>query len=829
MNRSLAEKWASSLGLIDAPLFRETAGAVEHHSVLLNGGRGSFALSVSEESEIDDDIAASWIWSADLPHHVVVDENHVTLSRWDDPTSTRRFSRNSVERRLEPFYKFLRLDQVRSRFDIVEHSIDVFRRIRSRTHELEIDDEASIHVFLLVLALMLDGQEETFELEKVVSSYALNPYYLDVYRGFDIDTLQSLVAQFRSPEETSRELEVVPQLLVRHASGTVFQEAHFEFVRGDQTNLFGLPGSATVKIDTRGGTHFTPPGLARSIVEQALGEIETDDITVLDPSCGAGAFLHEVLRFLKRRGYTGNVTLFGYDISPNAVAMARFALVQAQKDWPEGKIKGIHVESRDSLDDSFTWPDADVILMNPPFISWGGMSKMQREQVRSILAQGYTGRPDYSMAFIQKALDSIKSEGIVGTLMPSSILSSGASLRWRERILDQAVPEYLAMLGDHTLFRHAIVEAAYAIFAKREEKPEDRIVALWTSEKRGTAGEALRNLRKFASKEPQKPGITTPALQSDQEWRISVLDADRLRYTPDWRPRPNRLENILNEIEKAFETTVGDLFHVREGVRAGMRKAFVISAEDYACLPSREHPYFRPVAETRNIQNGRILLRDYIFYPNTAGLERIQDETSLQRLLPKYYERFLLANREELAERAGLRGRDWWVLNWHRSWLEQPEPKLVSSYFGDVGRFAWDEAGNYVVVQGFGWLARAPIQQELNFLPEGIQDEYQATVFDAYLALLNSSLFSSLLAEFCPHVAGGQYNLSKRFVDRIPMPNLATFGLESSSLGSTIKALAEEGEKIRLSGLDSIYQPFVDRLVAEVYHVPFEAWPETNR
>ena len=550
---------------------------------------------------------------------------------------------------------------------------------------------------------------------------------------------------------------------------------------------------------------------------------------MLDPSCGAGAFLHETLRLLQRRGYQGKISFFGYDISPNAIAMARFTLAQAQRDWPEGRIKEIRLEVRDSLGDDCKWPQANVILMNPPFISWGGLTPAQREQTRSVLDKGYAGRPDYSMAFIEKALNSAKSGGVVGTLMPSSILSLDASLVWRRRLLDRAVPKYLAVLGDHALFRNAMVEAAYAVFVKRDEQPEDRVIALWTSEKRGTAGEALRNLRKFDAKELRHTGSASPALQSEEDWRVSVTNVSYLAITPDWRPRPNRLEYVLNELRNTVLTTVRDIFHVREGVRTGLRRAFIVPQKEYQRLPKRERPYFRRVAENRNIRDGRISPQDYVFYPFTTGLEQIADETELRALLPNYYSRFLEPNKEELTARAGLRGRNWWVLNWHRSWLEQPRPKLVSTFFGDTGSFAFDDGGEYVVVQGFGWLASLLLEREFDSLPKEAQEEYRSVVTNAYLALFNSSLFGLLLAEFCPHVAGGQYNLSKRFVDNIPMPNIAALGLESPTLGAAVTALGEEGKKIHLDGLDSVYAPRVNHLVADMYRVSLEFWPEMDR
>lgn len=832
MNRSLAEKWASSLGLIDVPLFRESEEASENHSVLLDGERGSFALSVCQKPEVDTDAVASWIWSADLPHHIVVDEDHVTLSRWDDPTSTRRFGRSSVEDKLEPFYEFLRLDRIRSRRDIVEHSMDLFRRVRSYVNEQDVPDEASINAFLFVISTMMAEQEslQNNDLEQLVSTYALNPFFSEVYRGIKSNVLESLITQFRSPIGSPSKLEMVPQLMVRHASGTVFQEAHYEFLRGAPTNLFGVPGRADIKIETGGGTHFTPPGLARSIVEQALSEIHTDSLTILDPSCGAGAFLHEVLRHLQRQKYQGEVKLCGYDISPNAVAMARFTLAQAARDWPDGRIEEIRIEMRDSLDSECLWSEANVILMNPPFISWGGMDSIQREQVRSMLGETYKGRPDYSMAFIDKALSSVKSGGIVGTLMPASILSLGASLSWRKRLLNQAVPRYLATLGDHALFPHAMIEAAYVIFAKQDDKPNDRIVSLWTSEKRGTTGEALRNLRRLTLEDLQYASPSSLELTPENEWHAYVTSASHLRETPNWRPRPNRIETLLVKLREATQMTVAEIFQVRQGIRTGFRKAFIVSGEEYSQLPKKEKPYFRPVVENKNIRSGRILPRDYVFYPDTNRVDPIRNETDLQRLVPLYHERFLQPNSEDLRARKSLRGRDWWHLSEPRSWLVQPKPKLVSAYFGDAGSFAWDETGEYALIQGFAWLIRSPQeQQELEEFKDEVEfviDE--TTIHKAYLALFNSSLFELLLAEFCPRVAGGQYDLSPRFVNHVPVPNLATRGIESPVLGSGVRELAAEGENIHRHGLGSIRQANIDYLVAEVYRVPLESWPETD-
>ena len=45
-------------------------------------------------------------------------------------------------------------------------------------------------------------------------------------------------------------------------------------------------------------------------------------------------------------------------------------------------------------------------------------------------------------------------------------------------------------------------------------------------------------------------------------------------------------------------------------------------------------------------------------------------------------------------------------------------------------------------------------------------------IYLAYLAILNSELFSDLLSAVSNNVGGGQWNLSKKFVDNIALPDL---------------------------------------------------------
>ena len=70
IDQSLGSQWSERFGLARSPLFSlEQHGGGGTHDVLLDGGHGSFGLSVIDEP-LSAAAAAGWAWSSDLPHHV---------------------------------------------------------------------------------------------------------------------------------------------------------------------------------------------------------------------------------------------------------------------------------------------------------------------------------------------------------------------------------------------------------------------------------------------------------------------------------------------------------------------------------------------------------------------------------------------------------------------------------------------------------------------------------------------------------------------------------------------------------------------------------------
>ena len=496
-NLSSSSYWAAHFGLALTPLFeRHEASLSGKHSVLLDGGFGSFALSVSDERIWEGRTASDWSWSSNLPHHVTVTDHEVAVVRWDRLESE-LLTRSSVESQMDQFYKYLAADRVQSTQRVADYMLTIFRRVRSLVADAQIDDDRSVDVYLAFLSYVIRQSGGTDHIDdNGVSAHSEGE---ELLRSLSVSGVDNLLEYVTSRSMSELRLALVPSLAVRHAGSEIFQEAHFELLRTSSPDLFGYVGPSKGRQITRGSTHFTPPALARSIVEQALAQLpdlaDRERLAILDPACGSGSFLHEALRTLRRCNFHGRLILSGRDTSRPAISMAKFVLNSASADWsPVGGCE-IDIQQGDSL--AVTLPAANVVLMNPPFVAWSALTTEQRQQMQDILGPRLRGRGDLSMAFVARALESLAPGGVLGTLLPGSLLTLQAAEAWRKYLLDQADLRFIASLGDYGLFTYAQVQVAAAVLVRPQSDCDRResVTALVATNDSGATGDALRTLR----------------------------------------------------------------------------------------------------------------------------------------------------------------------------------------------------------------------------------------------------------------------------------------------------------------------------------------------
>ena len=227
-----------------------------------------------------------------------------------------------------------------------------------------------------------------------------------------------------------------------------------------------------LRVKARGSTEKTKlESQAREVYvgfRQRLGRFR-----VLDPACGSGNFLALALRALKDFDLTvinesaplelprddqriGVEAVLGIEINPYAAELARLTVWITELQWQLRNSFGFNrvpilgkldsVACRDALvtreGKEASWPVADVIIGNPPFV--GG--KLLRKSLRDSYVDGlfalYEGRvppeADLVTYWFAKAWDCIRAEKAkYAGLVATNSIRGGASRRVLDRIVNE--------------------------------------------------------------------------------------------------------------------------------------------------------------------------------------------------------------------------------------------------------------------------------------------------------------------------------------------------------------------------------------------------------
>jgi hypothetical protein len=349
-----SRSWASLLGLVYVPLFnlRQPAPIGGDHAVLLDGDRASFAFSaVPDPDFLGNDKSLDWTWSAHVRHSAIADkgQGRIYLRRWDAPSIIRRFEAPRQEQGAIEFLQMLQSVEPLQVPDVIQHVLGAFRLIR----DLKGCREGLWAVQILNgLLLAADGvrrnriDRNEFEhastigeamkvLEKRTPSQASLAEVDELPKAIREEDLGVLGQYFLTPDPRTG-LNLYPELLFRHASCKVYQEAHLELERRPQQQLSfsGMASTAEPRGSLRRDIRFTPDNLARGLVQQALQALHPipDHLVILDPACGSGIFLQDCMRELDIQSRTRTARIIGYDISEISAYMSRVCLKNAVSD-----------------------------------------------------------------------------------------------------------------------------------------------------------------------------------------------------------------------------------------------------------------------------------------------------------------------------------------------------------------------------------------------------------------------------------------------------------------------------------------------------------------
>ncbi len=186
----------------------------------------------------------------------------------------------------------------------------------------------------------------------------------------------------------------------------------------------------------RQGAFFTGARLARRLANSVFQGTDSA-LTYFDPACGAGDLLLAIgLRLPLEASFAVTLSawgkrLGGFDISADFVrlAKARLMLLAAKRSRvrppfdPSVLAEAFpNIMVGDSIDPSRQLPNADVIVMNPPF----GYAIAPDDCIWA------SGRVNHAALFVERAIQDVSDESRIAAILPEVLRSGSRYMAWRK-------------------------------------------------------------------------------------------------------------------------------------------------------------------------------------------------------------------------------------------------------------------------------------------------------------------------------------------------------------------------------------------------------------
>jgi len=766
--------WKQQFGLYPMLMNPKTSGI---KYLMLNGGNRDFCLQTGSFNDVRE-VFYSEAWSTNTKNFLAFDNNYVYVYNWLNINKTGKYPIEKVKDNPNGFYAHLSSQSYKTPDDVVPHIIGIFRELRNLTKEKE--PNKALNLLFRLLISIEDDYSKINSADWDIDENVVPPEF-EYYVGRIKQIINSI-----APDRN---------LILRHVSGALFQEAHKEVIYFDpQMDLFGgFSNKLITKNNLYSSVHYTPQYLARSIVENCLKQFDlqqTKSLKIFDPACGSSEFLIEALKQLKNSDYQGKIKVIGWDTSLSAVCTSKFLLkYEKESQWKNNKLEFEIKHVTDSLTEQWE-NDYDLIVMNPPFVSWELLNdKKSRDAVLDVLGKRIDGKPNQASAFFYKAAKSLQTNGVLGCVLPTTIFTADSYSKLRKEIREELSLNLLAKLGNY-VFESALTDASFFIGKKATSNILPELI--WSKNEKGIASDVLLDLRKMRlvnqkALDEKKYSIYTPSrfpIVSDDSWKIISFKEN------------NFLFDVKRFVEDKQLAKVSDVFSVKQGIRTGNNKAFIISCDEYDAIPESEKKFYRQVINNDAIKNGVLELKNYVWYPYDSRGMMINNETEFQDLAPFSYERLSRFKDLLSKDRARKDINTWWHLSEHRAWLRKEEPRLYSTEFGKSDSFVFDKTGNFVAERGCAWIPKK---------------EFEINDYYFYLSVFSSDIFDFLLSIYSKQIQSGYY-LGQEYTMNIPIPNVHLQDMRKTDFYNRLVELGYE-----LSNGNSYVKYAIDD-IAKIYY-----------
>jgi len=525
------------------------------------------------------------------------------------------------------------------------------------------------------------------------------------------------------------------------------------------------------------GATFTPVGLANFLSEKLLSYQDSDDLKVLDPSCGDGALLMAISSSLQKTNK--QFKLYGFDSNIDFLSIAKEKLTRNNQITNANLthadfLEVINIDNKQlSLFDKnskLISEFADIIIANPPYVR----TQILGSEKAQLLAKKFNlkGRVDLYYPFLISMTHALKENGIIGVITSNRYLStkSGESIR-KFLNVNYEILEVID-LGDTKLFDAAVLPAIF--IGKKKSNPinNNSSFSKIYEKLNGYNGELIESSSIFDILNTDKNGYFSV---NDKRYKKST-GILKLGKTIDnsWTMLSEKEAEWISKINNASNSIIKDSFKVRVGIKTTADKIFISDKWEELNGTKPEDELLKDLISQENIKPWGVSNKKKlkVLYPHFS--EQGKKKTIDLKDYPKS-EKYFLKYEEKLKSRKYLidAGRKWYEI-----WVPQNPafwqlPKLVFPDISVEPRFHFDNTQKIVNGNCYWIVADKEEDKDKLLLIQGIANSKLMTKY--HDLVFNNKLYS------------GRRRYFSQYVENYPLPKFNS--IESNRIIKIVKKI----------------------------------------
>ncbi|GAB4297190.1 MAG: hypothetical protein Kow0090_12390 [Myxococcota bacterium] len=384
------------------------------------------------------------------------------------------------------------------------------------------------------------------------------------------------------------------------------------------------------------------------------------------------------------------------------------------------------------------------MIGNPPYIRIQNLQEFQPDEANYYKKTFSSGKGSFDIyiLFIEKGLEVLKDNGVLGYICPHKFFNSEYGVGIRNLLSVRKFVSQIINFGDIMIFNN-VSNYTCLLFLKKSRNDSFNYIKI----------------------DKKKFNFSYKSLLEPSPEKIS---SDILSSAP-WNIHSKPIQEVLLKIQEDSKKLIDITQHIFQGPISGADAIFIlkliekrISSSIYYSKSLKEEVLIEDAIMKKYIK-GRYIKKynlehqdEYIIYPYNEDAF-LFDEKTLSGNFPNVY-KYLSRNKASLISRENKRfAKIWWSYSRPQNLKIIKQEKIITPFNAFSNSFSLDSKGDFIfsagVAGGYGIILKENISLSLKFL----------------IGVLNSKLVQYFIYKTSTPLRGGFYSYENRYIKNIPL------------------------------------------------------------